>query len=74
MAYSKIHNYSNTFIRGLTDFGHHYTRIKEHEYSNEHSICVHTFFLDNNNTNVKHMTQNDDSKWIYESQKNPSSI
>lgn len=51
-------NAENVFIRGFTDFKHHYDRIKEHEISHEHSGNAEAFFLDENNTSVQHLLQN----------------
>ncbi len=61
MAYGNAdgRNAKNVFIRGFTDFKHHYDRIKEHEISHEHSTNAEAFFLDENNASVRHLLQNE---------------
>lgn len=49
----------NIFMRGLTDFRHHYTRIQEHEKSSEHSKNAEAFFLDQQNANVEQLMENE---------------
>ena len=51
-------NAKNVFIRGFTDFKHHYDRIKEYEISYEHSVNAEAFFLDKNNASIQHLFQN----------------